>query len=87
MEIQDVVKVTSKGQVTIPNRIRKRLHLEKNHFVSFKMTNQGVLLFPVEIKEQSPYTDEEWSKIEKLASKKGKRSPAPQSAKKHIDSL
>ena len=38
-------------------------------------------------KKKTPYTKEEWAKIEKLASRKGKICKSVKSAKKYIDSL
>jgi AbrB family looped-hinge helix DNA binding protein len=38
--------VTEKGTVTIPVRIRKKLHLKKGSKVKFLETEQGALLIP-----------------------------------------
>ncbi len=40
------MKITSKGQVTIPQRIRERYGLLPHHEVAFKETKNGVLLQP-----------------------------------------
>jgi len=37
-------------------------------------------------KKKTPYTKEEWTKIEELASEKGKTCKSAKSAKKHLDS-
>ncbi len=87
MKAQDILKISPKGQVTIPNRVRKQLHLEENGFVSFKITKEGILLFPIEITQKLPYTAEELDKIKKLASKKGKTFKSSSSAKKYLRSL
>ena len=46
MTIIETAKVTTKGQVTIPNRIRKILHLEEGSSVAFGLTKEGVVLLP-----------------------------------------
>jgi antitoxin PrlF len=42
-------RVQSKGQVTIPTAIRKRLGLKKGDLVAFVETEDGVLLSPREV--------------------------------------
>lgn len=87
MATQEILKISPKGQVTIPNRIRKLLHLKESGFISLKVTREGVLLYPVEIKKKSPFTAEELEKIEKLALKKGKVFKSSGAAKKFLRSL
>lgn len=87
MTILETAKVTSKGQITIPNRIRKFLHLEEGASVAFGLTKKGIILLPCKITPESPYTPEEWAKIEKLASVKGKLYKSIKAAKRHIKAL
>ena len=87
MTILDTAKITSKGQVTIPNRIRKILHLHQGSSVAFGINKQGVLLLPCKVITESPYTYHEWAKIEKLAKAKGKVYKTAKEAKKHIEAL
>lgn len=87
MTIIETAKMTSKGQVTIPNRIRKLLRLQEGASVAFGVNKDGVLLMPCEIKASSPYTSKEWAKIEKLASEKGKTFANTDAAKAHVASL
>lgn len=87
MTVIETAKITSKGQITIPNRIRKFLHLEEGASVAFGVTKKGIVLLPCKITPESPYTPEEWAKIEKLASVKGKLSKSTKAAKKHIRAL
>ncbi len=42
-------RVQSKGQVTIPTEIRKRLGLKKGDLVAFVETEDGVLISPREV--------------------------------------
>jgi len=84
--IEEIAKLNIKGQITIPNMLRK-YYLKGSEYVGFRITPKGILLVPIEIKEKMPYTDEEWRKIEKLTSKKGKTYKSSKSAKAHIDSL
>ena len=87
MSIIETSKITSKGQVTIPNRIRKLLHLKEGSAVGFSLTKNGIVLVPCQITAQSPYTAKEWAKIEKLASAKGKTFSSTDKAKNFIKSL
>ena len=87
MTIIETAKMTSKGQVTIPNRVRKLLRLQQGTSVAFGVTKDGVLLMPCEVTVRSPYTAGEWQKIEKLASAKGKEFSSVDAAKKHLASL
>ena len=45
----EYVRVQEKGQVTIPNKIRKKLNLKKGDMVMFVETENGVLIKPAEI--------------------------------------
>jgi AbrB family looped-hinge helix DNA binding protein len=87
MTVLETAKITSKGQVTIPNRIRKLLHVETGASLAFGLGKEGVVLLPCKIMAESPYTPAEWAKIEKLASAKGKVYKRVKKAKKHIEIL
>ena len=63
MTIIEMAKITSKGQVTIPNQVRKILHLEEGSTVVFGVGKEGIMLLPCEVKTESPYTSKEWRKI------------------------
>ena len=84
----EYAKVTSKGQVTIPNLVRKMLRLHKNSLVAFRISRNGIVIVPARmVEEKTPYTKEEWAKIEELASQKGKTCKSAKSAKKYLSSL
>jgi len=87
MTIIETAKVTSKGQVTIPNRIREILHVSAGASVAFGLSKEGVILLPCKVTAELPYTPSEWAKIEKLASAKGKVYKSAKKAKKHIEAL
>lgn len=87
MTVIETAKVTSKGQVTIPNRIRKLLHVQSGTSIAFGLSKQGVILFPCKITAELPYTPREWAKIEKLAAAKGKVYKSAKEAKRHIEAL
>lgn len=87
MTIIETAKVTSKGQVTIPNRIRAILHVSAGACIAFGVSKEGVILLPCKVTAESPYTPAEWAKIEKLASAKGKIYKSAKKAKKHIEAL
>jgi len=87
MTILETAKITSKGQVTIPNRIRKLLHIETGSSLAFGLSKEGVFLLPCKVTAESPYTPSEWVKIERLALAKGKACKSAKKAKKHIEAL
>lgn len=87
MTIVGTAKITSKGQITIPNQIRKLLHLETGASVAFGLTKAGVVLLPCEVTDKLPYTAKKWEKIEKLAAKKGKNFSNADAAKMHLAGL
>jgi AbrB family looped-hinge helix DNA binding protein len=87
MTVIETAKVTSKGQITIPNRIRKFLHLEEGASIAFGLTKRGVIMLPCKITLESPFNMREWAKIERLAAVKGKTYKSPKGAKRHIKSL
>jgi len=87
MEVREIVRVTSKGQVTIPLIVQKILNLEKGSTIVFKITEKGVMLTPCEVKEMPPYTEEEWGKIQRLVAEKGRIFKSGGSAKKFLKSL
>lgn len=87
MTVIETAKITSKGQVTIPNRIRKILHVSTGASIAFGVSKEGVVLLPCKVTAESPYTASEWAKIEKLVSLKGKVYKNAKKAKKHIEAL
>jgi AbrB family looped-hinge helix DNA binding protein len=87
MEIIEVAKMTSKGQVTVPAPIRDILSLKKGSAVVFKVTEKGVLFLPCEITERETYTQEEWSKIKRLVAERGQSYKTLRGARKHLKSL
>jgi AbrB family looped-hinge helix DNA binding protein len=78
--------VTSKGQATIPKAVRAMLGLKEGSEIAFKPAPHGFILVRVTttIKEENPYTPQEWGKIEKLASAKGKTFSSARAALKHL---
>jgi AbrB family looped-hinge helix DNA binding protein len=87
MEIIEIAKMTSKGQVTVPAPIRDILSLKKGSTVIFKVTDKGIFFMPCEIKEKEPYSQEEWGKIERLVAERGKSYKTAKAARKHLKSL
>ena len=87
MTIIDTTKMTSKGQVTIPNRVRKLLHLQEGSSVAFTVTKHGIILVPCEVTARSPYSPKEWQKIEKLSAESGKSFISEDAAKKYLAGL
>ena len=87
MEIVETATLTSKGQLTVPAPIREIFDLKKGSTVIFKVTDKGVLFMPCEIKAKDSYTQEEWGKIERLVSERGKVYKTGHGARKYLKSL
>jgi len=87
MEIIEIARMTSKGQVTVPAPIRDILSLRKGSTVIFKVTEKGIFFMPCEITEKESYTQEEWGKIERLVAERGKNYKSAKGARKHLKSL
>ncbi|MGZ5468798.1 MAG: AbrB/MazE/SpoVT family DNA-binding domain-containing protein [Candidatus Aminicenantales bacterium] len=87
MEIIEVARLTSKGQITVPASIRDVLNLKKGSSVIFKLTEKGVSFLPCEVKARETYTQEEWGKIERLVAERGRTYRTSRGAKKHLKSL
>jgi AbrB family looped-hinge helix DNA binding protein len=87
MELIEIAKMTSKGQVTVPAPIRAIFNLQKGSSVIFKVTDKGVLFLPCEITERETYTQEEWGKIKRLVAERGKSYKSAKEARKYLKSL
>jgi AbrB family looped-hinge helix DNA binding protein len=87
MTIIETAKVTSKGQITIPNHIREILRVSTGSSIAFGIGKEGIVLLPCKITAESPYTPSEWAKIAKLASAKGASYASAKKTKGHIESL
>ena len=81
-----VSHITSKGQTTIPRAVRAILGLKEGSEIAFKPATHGFMLVRVTttVKEENPYTQQEWKRIEKLASAKGKTFHSAKAALKHL---
>jgi len=87
MEIIEIARITSKGQVTIPAPIREIFNLKKGSSVMFKLTDKGVYFLPCEITEREAYTQEERGKIQRLIAERGTTYKTANAARKHLKSL
>jgi AbrB family looped-hinge helix DNA binding protein len=87
MELIEIAKMTSKGQVTVPAPIRAIFNLKKGSAVIFKVTDKGVFFLPCEITERGTYTQEEWGTIRRLVAERGKTYKTSKEARDHLKSL
>ena len=85
MTLIETAKVTSKGQVTIPNRVRKLLHVSSGDSLAFGLSKEGITILPCKVTVESIYSAIEWEKIERMASAKGKIYKNVKRPKKHIE--
>ena len=79
--------ISSRGQVTIPQDVRDVMHVERGSVVGFEPTKRGMLIVPMRVEPESPYTEAEWKKIEKLSKSKGKVYHNVEDAIKHLTKL
>jgi AbrB family looped-hinge helix DNA binding protein len=87
MELIEMARITSKGQVTVPAPIRAIFNLRKGSTVIFKVTDKGVFFLPCEITERETYTQDEWGKIKRLVAERGKVYKTSKEARDHLKSL
>lgn len=88
MTIVGMSKITSKGQVTLPKKVRRFLNLQRGTTVAFGLSKSGIILSRCALTvEKTPFTKTEWQKIEKLAGAKGKIYHSASEAKHHIQKL
>lgn len=66
--------ISSKGQLTLPKKVREKLHLQTGELVRMELSQGGVLLKKTELQTVSDdFSDEEWDVLRKMASEKGRR--------------
>jgi len=79
--------ISSRGQLTVPQDIRTLMRIREGSVVGFEPTKRGILLRSMKVEPEAPYTEEEWTKIEKLSKSKGEIYKNAEEAKKHIADL
>ena len=79
--------ISSRGQLTVPQSIRELCRIREGTVVTFEPQREGVLLRPLKLVAEDPYTEKEWRKIEKLYKEKGARFVDADKAIKYIDKL
>ena len=64
MMINTVSKIVRNGQITIPSRIRKNLHLQDGDLMRFDVKHHQLVITPVSIvdKDQRYYFSQKWQK-------------------------
>ena len=71
--MRNVVKVTRRGQTTIPAEIRQKLDIKEGDELFVEATDQGVFFKPIPRLEDMAGVDAKYGKVEEI--------------KKHIDKL
>ncbi len=64
--MQNIVKVTRRGQTTIPARFRKKLGIEEGDKLFVEVTEEGVLFRPVRKLEDMAGIDAEFGTPEEI---------------------
>ena len=54
-----LVKVRKAAQITLPRDIRQAIHLEEGDYLEAQVTDEGILLRPVNIKNREPTPEQE----------------------------
>jgi AbrB family looped-hinge helix DNA binding protein len=67
-----VATVSSKGQVTLPKRVRELLHLRMGDYVKFDPKAGGMWVSRVAL-EPEGFTEDEWRALGRLADRTGRR--------------
>jgi AbrB family looped-hinge helix DNA binding protein len=57
MDVRSKAKLTSKGQITLPIEVRRRLGVDAGDFVTFELTDAGIAL----TREYEPGVFEKWA--------------------------
>ncbi len=70
---KNLVRPTSKGQVTIPKAIRQKMNVDVNTFLSIAVEKNAIVLRPVSVKTKNEdtaglrvYTDEQIAEFQEL---------------------
>ena len=79
--------ISSRGQLTVPQPVRELCKMTEGTVVAFEPQREGILLRPLKVIAQDPYTPEEWKKIEELHKAKGAKFANESEAIKYLDSL
>lgn len=69
-----IAPLSSKGQVTVPKKVRELLHLDhKGDLIGFEPRKGGVLMRKYVVHQsEEEFSEEEWAKLKKMADQKGK---------------
>jgi AbrB family looped-hinge helix DNA binding protein len=65
--------LSSKGQLTLPKPLRDLLKLERGGRILMEPVTGGILLKKAQVRAmEDEFTEDEWTKLKKMASKKGR---------------
>jgi AbrB family looped-hinge helix DNA binding protein len=81
-----VATVSSKGQVTLPKRVRELLRLHVGDYVRFDPKAGGVLVSRVAL-EPEGFTEDEWRALGRLADQAGRRYKTARAFLKDLERL
>lgn len=70
-DVMSVVKVQRNFQITIPSEVRKKAHLEVGDLIDFEVTEEGILVKPMEAidRRQAWFWSKKWQAEEKKVEK------------------
>lgn len=78
-------QISPRNTITIPKEVLKRVGIEPGSFVEINTNGKQIILTPKVLED--PFSEEEWEKLEKIASESGKIYSTAAKAKKHIERL
>ncbi len=83
----DESTITSQGQISLPKKVRERLHVQKGDKVAFFEDEKGRILVQ-EVEIPVPFSAKDWeSFLEKAGSEPVTRVKGKVEAMKHLDKL
>ncbi len=67
--MDDLIRLTRNGELTLPNAIRRALDIRAGDYVQLKLIGHSVVLTPKKVldKNQAYYWSDEWQAAEKAA--------------------
>jgi len=79
IKIDGILKVIADARVTLPKEAREHWGLETGDLLSFELTDEGLLIKPLQ------FVEKKIDKLKKMSSTEGKKADSGESAKKILE--
>lgn len=80
-------RITTKGQITLPKRVREALGLGAGSLVGFEVKGRRAVLTPLALVADDATAAQDWPQLEKLVRSRGRRFASAAAARKHLERL